>query len=296
MFNTKVNRLRHIIALAYFLFFQIEFINSQSILNGNFEDVNSPTGNSLELPDNQLNNLVSHCYFFSNLSNQYTDLISTDCPNQTPCPQNGNWYVGIQTKEQFSIELSDSLEVGQSYKLSFYAQGFIKTCPASIEIGVSEYKNSFGTSVYISPFPSDEKWDLMLLTFTSPIKAKYITVKALKCSDSGSGWTGVDDFCIGVDKYCIDLPEIEMPNVFTPNNDGVNDLFTPVVFKGMESGNITILNRWGNVIYESNDLSKGWDGTFQNKPVSDGVYFYKIHYKTIFEDEEIKYGSFHLFR
>src|SRR5690554_7036374 len=97
----------------------------------------------------------------------------------------------------------------------------------------------------------------MLLTFTSPIKAKYITVKALKCSDSGSRWTGVDDFCIGVDKYCIDLPEIEMPNVFTPNNDGVNDLFKPVAFKGMESGNMIILNRWGNVIYESNDLSNG---------------------------------------
>lgn len=297
--NTKVNRLRHIIVLTYFLFFLVEFINSQTILNGDFEEINSNHGISLmELSASQFNNLVPNCYGFHNFSDPYhIDLVSTDCYNQTPCPKNSNWYVGIQTKEQFSIELSDSLEVGQSYKLSFYAQGFIKTCPASIEIGVSEYKNSFGTSVYISPFPSDKKWDLMLLTFISPIKAKYITVKALECADgSGWGWTGVDDFCIGVDKYCIDLPEIEMPNVFTPNNDGVNDLFKPVVFKGMESGNMVILNRWGNVVYESNDLSTGWDGTFQNKPVSDGVYFYKIHYKTIFEDEEVKYGSFHLFR
>ena len=67
-------------------------------------------------------------------------------------------------------------------------------------------------------------------------------------------------------------------NVFSPNGDGINDQL--IFFKNYQPvGKINILNRWGNVVYESSDLSKSWDGKDQqNAMSSDGVYFYSLEY------------------
>lgn len=75
-----------------------------------------------------------------------------------------------------------------------------------------------------------------------------------------------------VDEYCETI--LEIPNVFTPNNDGVNDLFVPLISKGIVSMNTVIVNRWGNKIFENNKLLIEWDG----KDVSDGTYFWIINY------------------
>lgn len=302
MFNTKVSRLRHIIVITYFLLFQLEFINSQTIINGSFE-LNTANSNQdyTNIINSQFNNLVTSCYSFGNQpSTAGLDLITTD--NWDGKAKDGKWYVGIERKndeyeELLSLELTGNLIENNSYKLTFYdnARESLAYTSGKLEIGLSEYNNSFGDLIFTTPEnASYNKWTLRYFTFNAPNNGKYLTVRVK--ANKGQTWLKIDDFCLSKDDYCVELPEIEIPNVFTPNNDGVNDLFKPVVFKGMESGNMVILNRWGNVIYESNDLSNGWDGTFQNKPVSDGVYFYKIHYKTIFEDEEVKYGSFHLFR
>lgn len=67
-----------------------------------------------------------------------------------------------------------------------------------------------------------------------------------------------------------------IPNVFTPNNDNINDFFLP---SEINAGcyTITILNRWGNVMYEGSREYYFWDGTSQNgERVHEGVYFYII--------------------
>ena len=92
----------------------------------------------------------------------------------------------------------------------------------------------------------------------------------------------VDTFAFTV--FIFDSLIVGLPNVFTPNNDGVNDFFNikvnlPVTY------NLVILNRWGNVVFENEDkLSKGthklWNGDAQNDElVNDGVYFYKISFE-----------------
>lgn len=69
--------------------------------------------------------------------------------------------------------------------------------------------------------------------------------------------------------------ETSLPNVFTPNSDGVNDAFIPIESIGAIGWKLTILNRWGNVICERDDA--GWDGNNQvGLPAADGVYFYEI--------------------
>lgn len=84
---------------------------------------------------------------------------------------------------------------------------------------------------------------------------------------------------------CFDnCPEYNLPNVFTPNGDGDNDTFHPIIpYKYVESIELDIYNRWGQVIFSTTDPDIGWDGKHQEsgEPVSDGVYYYLCTVNTI---------------
>ncbi len=67
----------------------------------------------------------------------------------------------------------------------------------------------------------------------------------------------------------------ELPNTFTPNADGSNDLFVPRKNLFIESVNFTVYNRWGNLIFETNDPELNWNGNALNgNPVDDASYYY----------------------
>ena len=71
--------------------------------------------------------------------------------------------------------------------------------------------------------------------------------------------------------------EVFIPNVFSPNNDGVNDLFE--VFpsdSGVQLINMKIFHRWGGLVFESNEIDAKWDGTLNGDPMQNGVYVYVL--------------------
>jgi gliding motility-associated-like protein len=69
---------------------------------------------------------------------------------------------------------------------------------------------------------------------------------------------------------------IWIPNSFTPNGDGLNDIFLPVTEAELENYTMLIYNRWGQQIFESHNINKGWDGKYKGKLVELGVYTYRI--------------------
>lgn len=71
-------------------------------------------------------------------------------------------------------------------------------------------------------------------------------------------------------------PVYVLPNVFTPNGDGKNDLLIPYPYRFIESVELTFFNRWGNKVFETKDKDVKWKGTKDNgnTSLSDGVYFY----------------------
>jgi gliding motility-associated-like protein len=72
-------------------------------------------------------------------------------------------------------------------------------------------------------------------------------------------------------------PVFDVPNVFSPNGDGNNDTWNFFNLEFVESIELTILNRWGNVVFESTDPNPTWDGRLPNgSDASEGVYFYKF--------------------
>lgn len=69
---------------------------------------------------------------------------------------------------------------------------------------------------------------------------------------------------------------IWIPNSFTPNGDGLNDIFKIETLTEIEDYTMLIFNRWGQQIFESKDINQGWDGKYKNKIVPLGVYTYRI--------------------
>ncbi len=68
-----------------------------------------------------------------------------------------------------------------------------------------------------------------------------------------------------------------VPNAFTPNSDGYNDLFKPLII-GSSQYKMTIANRWGTILFTSFDPEHGWDGKYMNSNCPEGVYFVVLEY------------------
>lgn len=115
---------------------------------------------------------------------------------------------------------------------------------------------------------------------------------------SQGGWVYVYATSLGcvseVDSFYIDVLfgcDVEVPNVFSPNNDLTNDVFSLISFEGIASLECVIVNRWGNTIAEFNVPNFAWDGTDQRgNKVPEGTYFYKISGQTAAGSAFVKQG------
>lgn len=75
--------------------------------------------------------------------------------------------------------------------------------------------------------------------------------------------------------YC---DAVGMPDAFSPNGDGVNDYFFPLIVDPANILSLNIYNRWGQLIYSGSGSTAAWDGTYQNEPQPVGVYVYVLTY------------------
>ena len=90
-----------------------------------------------------------------------------------------------------------------------------------------------------------------------------------------------------------------VPNAFTPDNDEFNEVFKPIFTSGFDiyNYNLLIFNRWGEVVFESNNAEVGWDGTYGGKIVQDGTYIWRIVVKRTGVDDREQYtGHVNLLR
>lgn len=79
-----------------------------------------------------------------------------------------------------------------------------------------------------------------------------------------------------------------MPDAFSPNNDGVNEVFKPKGF-GFDTYILKIYNRWGEQVFKG--IDQGWDGDYNGKPASVGIYIYQLELRTIFNNVKIREGK-----
>ena len=93
---------------------------------------------------------------------------------------------------------------------------------------------------------------------------------------TATGCSVSDTVCIHCSDLVCGAPEFVIPNAFTPNGDGLNDqlCFNTEI---LTEFSIAIFNRWGQCVYQSDDATRCWDGTFHNAPALGGVYTYTCH-------------------
>lgn len=108
--------------------------------------------------------------------------------------------------------------------------------------------------------------------------------------------------CVDAATMLITIKEhklIYVPNTFTPDGDEFNNVFAPVVTAGYDTQNysFTIFDRWGETLFESHDVAKGWDGTYRGKLVQAGIYSWTIRIKSLDDDRyEIFNGHLNVLR
>ena len=130
-------------------------------------------------------------------------------------------------------------------------------------------------------------------TFTSPEEITFtFNENGLERSIAGCYYvTALDSLAQGLDGIivqnesepsniiCIDnCPEYELPNIFTPNIDGKNDLFTPFPYLSVDSVDFKVYSRWGDLVFETTDPDLNWDGKnmVSGNLSADGTYYYTI--------------------
>lgn len=88
---------------------------------------------------------------------------------------------------------------------------------------------------------------------------------------------GVD--CIGVDSVKIEvnpLGDVYVPSAFSPNDDGLNDIFKPRVGIKFDLINFSVYDRWGKLVFSTSEKGKGWIGKFNNQLQPSGVYIWSL--------------------
>jgi gliding motility-associated-like protein len=94
-----------------------------------------------------------------------------------------------------------------------------------------------------------------------------------------------------IDPESIECGDILLPTAFTPNGDGLNDGFgISNIFATGDLLSLEVFDRWGNIVFRTNDVRGKWDGFYKGQAVNPGVFLYKVQYKCEGK-ENVKSGS-----
>ncbi len=231
----------------------------------------APLCNTFTAQSNASNNIIAWTIINQNVPNNSNSAILNKCFDKA-----GVYYIKSQVKANNGCTAMDSTKI-EVYLKPIANFSFNPENPSIYNPLVNFSETSTGANVtsWIWDFKSDgsQTSTSQNPNFSFVDMGKYLTTLIVQtengCSDSISKIITVED-----------ETALYVPNAFTPNGDGNNDMFSPkgsVVNKYL----LQIYDRWGAVILESKDFNTGWNGTFKNAGgdvMKNDVYNYKISY------------------
>jgi gliding motility-associated-like protein len=309
--------------LFIIIFFPM-FVFAQNLVpNPSFEDtIYCPNGtNDFSAVDSWYNATLASPDFYNACAQNGGGVPTNDWGFQYA--KDGLAYVGLITygpndyREYIQIKLLEKLEATKTYCWSFWISLLDSVDFASNNLGISlsnteqvnfttesilQVQNITGLETNI--VLDNLNWHQVSGSFIANGNEEFLTIGNF-LSNPITNVEQINNNSIGGEfaYYYIDfvyLGEqcessfVEIPNVFTPDNDGVNDTFK-VMYKNVSDLKITILNRWGNVIYEGNE-ALNWDGKFKDQNCTEGIYFFICSYTDIHSKSDSKTGYFQLIR
>lgn len=113
---------------------------------------------------------------------------------------------------------------------------------------------------------------LSCITCQNPVAAPQVTTKYYVTVTNANGCTTLDSITVTVDVLC---KSFYIPNAFSPNNDGENDIF---MIKGdcIKTMHLTICNRWGEKVFETDNIKNGWDGKYKGQQMNSDTFIYYL--------------------
>jgi len=215
------------------------------------------------------------------------------------------WYVSIQTKAEFEMYWIDAIKErnNKNYEKATKAEGSspLKVALVDKSKNAKDYSWNYSDGYNIS---SDESIENTGVEYQSShiyfVPGTYTIQLATK-----SKYDCVDTFKLA-GEIVVKPSEIEAPNYFSPNEDGINDVFR-IWDVSLSFFSIFIYDRWGNKVYEfEGDINEwdGWKGTIRNSdnPAKEGVYYYVIRAKGWEQNPSVNFdgknytGVIHLYR
>ncbi len=198
-------------------------------------------------------------------------------------------WPGGDTSNQQTLGIGN-IQVSQSgtYLLSVTDTALCQT-EAQVNISVYEYPvpafYAQDTIIAESPVEIDAGQGFASYLWSSGQTGRFITAAQegwyAVTIESMQGCTAEDSVYV---RFTVPPPEpqsslIFLPNAFSPDGDGLNDAFRAITSSGnIASFHMYIYNRWGVLVFESHDISQGWDGNYNSDPAPSGAYVYKIEY------------------
>ena len=138
--------------------------------------------------------------------------------------------------------------------------------------------------------------NLSCSTCTNPIASPKTTIQYCV---RGAQQTCTTSACVtvNVEAACFTNTDYSTPNAFTPNNDGNNDTYNLLGWKEcITVFYIAIYDRWGEKVFDSDDVTFNWDGTYRGKLLDPAVYVYYIKAEAIRAGSIYKKGNITLIR
>jgi gliding motility-associated-like protein len=184
----------------------------------------------------------------------------------------------------YSITVTDSVcDFSETFQLTFLEEPFTQVLDTTLCVGETQLLTAM-----LQPQNTGYLWSTGAST------------SSISVTESGNYIVTASNSCgVSIDTATVEFTscEIELPNVFTPNNDGENDYFQLLYFGGLTTFHCTILNRWGQVIREYNNPAFKWDGKTEDlDDVLEGVYFYIVNAEMNGGVEIKKHGHITLIR
>ena len=179
----------------------------------------------------------------------------------------------ITTLTSLGCPLTDTTVIGRNHELdSLNAWADKYTAYVGEPVGLHADVGQAADSITFlwTPATDIDRPDAQNPTATPSDTAVCYTVTAT----TATGCTATDTVCLKCTDIICGAPDYVIPNAFTPNGDGVNDV---VDFSSplLTEIHIAVFNRWGECVYESRDLTNcRWDGTYRNERCLPGVYTY----------------------
>jgi gliding motility-associated-like protein len=96
--------------------------------------------------------------------------------------------------------------------------------------------------------------------------------------------------------WVVNQASLFVPNGFTPNGDGLNDYLKMLSVGYAKINYFRVFNRWGEKVFETNEIGKGWDGRYKNQMADVGTYFWTLSVNNRFGKEEMIKGDVTLIR